>query len=123
MEAQADKTFFQDDNATVTQSRFVTGSKTFAMRNVSSVTLFEIKADRTIQWILIIVGVILLFTSYYLAGIAIAGIGALWLKYTKNQYSVRISTNAGETNGFISKDKEYVQSIVNAINDAIIYRG
>ncbi len=34
--------FYNDTNVTVTQSRFVTQSKTYAMRNISSVHVFEI---------------------------------------------------------------------------------
>ena len=53
----------------------------------------------------------------------LACIGGLWYYSIKDEYSVRISSNSGEANGFRSKDKDYIQKIVNALNDAMIHRG
>lgn len=50
-------------------------------------------------------------------------LGILLFISVKNEYTVRISTNAGEADSTISKDKEYIQKIVNALNDAMIHRG
>ncbi|GGE58864.1 DUF6232 family protein [Pedobacter psychrotolerans] len=56
-------------------------------------------------------------------GLIPIAIGILILALIKNEFTVRISTNAGEVNSIMSKDRLYVQSIVNALNDAIVYRG
>lgn len=55
-------------------------------------------------------------------GVAIALAALIWLLNMKNNYAVRISTNAGESNSLTSADKAYVQQIVNAFNEAIVYR-
>jgi hypothetical protein len=124
MEEKEEKVFYKDQVVQVTQSRFVTNSKTFAMRNISSVTLFEIKASRAFQIFMIIVGALLLINNdTRVFGIVLVLAGALILYFTKDSYSVRISSNSGESDGFISKDKELVQKIVSAVNDAIIHRG
>jgi hypothetical protein len=121
---QQEKVFYQDSNVTVTQSRFIARSKTYAMRNISSVSIFRIEKNRIFQIILIVIGVLMLFSdsSRVLGGI-VAVIAALWLFTIKDEYSVRISTNAGEANSLTSKDQNYIQKIVDALNDAIIHRG
>jgi len=121
---QQEVTFYQDVNVTVTQSRYVTNSKTYAMRNISSVHIFEIIKSKTPPIILIILGTLMLFSvDLRIFGFILIALGILILALIKNEFTVRISTNAGEVNSIVSKDRLYVQSIVNALNDAIVYRG
>lgn len=71
-----------------------------------------------------IFGVFLLFSKdIFWVGIIVIALGIWWLFSIKNEYAVRISTNAEEANSIISKDKDYIQKIVNALNNAIIHRG
>lgn len=124
MENQPETQFYQDGTVTVTQSRFVTQSKTYAMRNISSVHIFEIEKNRVTPIIMILIGLPFLFSGdIFWIGLIIITLGILWLFTIKNEYAVRISTNAGEANSIISKDRIYIQKIVDALNDAIIYRG
>lgn len=122
METQNETIFYQDNVVTITQSRYVTQSKTYAMRNISSVHIFEIVKSKIPAILMILIGIPFLF-SKILIGIIIIALGIWWFIYIKNEYSVRISTNAGEANSIVSKDRNYVQKIVNALNEAIIYRG
>lgn len=124
MENQPETQFYQDGTVTVTQSRFVTQSKTYAMRNISSVHIFEIEKNRVTPIIMILIGLPFLFSGdIFWIGLIIITLGILWLFTIKNEYAVRISTNAGEANSIILKDRIYIQKIVDALNDAIIYRG
>ncbi len=124
MENQPETQFYQDGTVTVTQSRFVTQSKTYAMRNISSVHIFEIEKNRVTPIIMILIGLPFLFSGdIFWIGLIIITLGILWLFTIKNEYAVRISTNAGEANSIISKDRIYIQKIVDALNNAIIYRG
>jgi len=121
---QNELTFYQDVNVTVTQSRFVTNSKTYAMRNISSVHIFEIIKSKTLPVVMIIFGSLMLFSDVSrVFGFILLAVGILILVSTKNEFSVRISTNSGEINSIVSKDRLYIQNIVNALNDAIVYRG
>lgn len=121
---QQEKVFYQDANVTVTQSRFIAGSKTYAMRNISSVSLFKIEKSRALPIILILIGGLMLFgDSSRIFGVILAAIGVLWVVLIKDEYSVRISTNAGEVNSLVSKEQPYIQKIVDALNDAMIHRG
>jgi hypothetical protein len=124
MENQNETKFYQDGFVTVTQSRFVTQSKTYAMRNISSVHVFEIIKSKTKALLMIIFGILFLFSKdIFWVGFIIIALGIWWLISIKNEYAVRISTNAGEANSIVSKNKDYIQKIVNALNDAIIHRG
>lgn len=65
MEAQIqnETTFYQDNSVTVTQSRYVTHSKTYAMRNISSVHIFEIIKSKNKAFFTALFGVIFLFSK------------------------------------------------------------
>jgi hypothetical protein len=124
METTQERIFFQDSRVIVTQSRFVADGKTYAMRNIASVTNFKIKKSRTLPVIITSIGVLFLFddnTRNY--GLLMAGIGGLWWYLIKDEFSVRINSNSGESDGFISKDRDYIQQIVDAVNNAIVFRG
>jgi hypothetical protein len=54
--------------------------------------------------------------------IAIAG-GFSVSKGEHPSYGVRIGSASGESNVLVSKDKGYIETIVNAMNDAIAKRG
>lgn len=126
MEAQIqnETTFYQDNSVTVTQSRYVTHSKTYAMRNISSVHIFEIIKSKNKAFFMALFGVIFLFSKdVFWVGLIIIALGIWWFVSIKNEYAVRISTNSGEANSIISKDRNYIQKIVNALNDAIVHRG
>jgi hypothetical protein len=122
--SQNEVTFYQDINVTVTQSRYVTNSKTYAMRNISSVHIFEIIKSKTLPIVMIIFGgLMLLSEASRVLGFILLAIGILILALIKNEFTIRISTNAGEVNSIVSKDRSYVQNIVHALNDAIVFRG
>lgn len=121
---QNETTFYQDSLVTVTQSRYITQSKTYAMRNISSVHVFEIEKSKAVPILMILLGLPFLFSGiFFWIGLILIGLGILLLFNIKNEYTVRISTNAGEADSTISKDKEYIQKIVNALNEAMIHRG
>ncbi len=120
-----EKVFYEDENVKVTQSRFTVGTETYAMRNISSVTNFEIENSKIVPWIFIISGIISVFfieTIKWWNAVMVIG-GIIWAILITNDFAVKISTNAGEPNTLISEDKEYIQKVVDAINEAIIYRG
>lgn len=125
METQInERIFYQDTNVTVTQARFVTQAKTYAMSNVSSVSLYRIKRSKKLEIFLIAIGLVMIVgESTRIVGSIFLLIGVVMLFLLKDSYSVRINSNSGEADGFISKEKDYVEKVVNAVNEAIIHRG
>ena len=116
--------FYQDFDVKVTQTRYITHSKTYPMRNISSVYLFEIVKSRKLPVLIIVIGALLLFSNEApIAATLIVAFGILLLLLIKNEYAVRISTNSGELNSVVSKNRDYVEKIVEALNDAIVHIG
>ena len=124
METQQEKTFYQDPKVTVTEAKFVAGNETYDMKNISSVSNFEIIKSKSGPIILMVFGFILLIPSglRILGGILVI-LGFFWLFSVKNEYAVRISTNEGEVNSVVSVNRDYIQKIVDALNEAIIFKG
>ena len=123
-QVQSEVTFYQNGNVTVTQSRYVTHAKTYAMRNISSVHVVELVKSRKLPVIMIVIGLLMMLVSEArVAGLLILGGGIALLFLIKNEFAVRISTNSGELDSVVSKDKMQIQKIVSALNEAIIHRG
>jgi hypothetical protein len=119
-----EKIFYKDDIVMVTQARYIVDNKTYAMRNISSISNHKIEKSRTGAIILLIAGFVLLFIkSIWFVGILFIVFAVISLFLIKDEYSVRIGTNAGEANSLESKDKAYIQKIVEALNEAVIHRG
>ena len=120
-----DKTFFQDNDVLITQSRIVIFGKTYAMRNISSVSITQesklfLKISSIIMLIFALSG---FFLKEYLIGIIALGIAVIMLLNSKDEYIVVISSNSGDNNALKSKNRDYIESIIAAINEAIIFRG
>ncbi|WP_300491635.1 DUF6232 family protein [Flavobacterium sp.] len=120
-----EQVYYEDATVTVTQARYIATNKTYAMRNVSSVVAFKIVRSRKTAIALAIMGILMLISGETLRiyGIALAVIGIIWYFLIKDEYAVRIGTNAGEANSIISTDETYIKKIVSALNQAIVNRG
>ena len=122
--APTEKTFFQEGSVRVTQARFIAGSRTYAMSNISSVYTYRKQRSVKLEVALIVIGMLCLFSDGgRMFGFAMILLGILLLMLLKDSYSVRIQSNSGVTDGLVSKDKQYIEKIVDAVNEAIVYRG
>ncbi len=84
---QSEVTFYQDVNVTVTQSRFITHSKTYAMRNISSVYVFEIVKSRKFPILMVAAGFLMLFSDdLRVAGFLVLAMGIFVLFLIKNEF-------------------------------------
>ncbi len=122
---EIEKIFYQDANVLVTQSRIVAFGKTYAMRNISSVGMSEnsklfLKIASTIM---LVFALIILYLRDYWMGIAALGIAIIILFNARNEYVMIISSNSGDNNALSSKNRDYIQSVIDAINEAIVHRG
>lgn len=123
--AQLEKIFYRDNNVLITQSRFLTGGRTYAMRNISFVANIRYRKSKTLPILLIAFGVLLFAGGEggIAIGVTLITIGSVILATSKDDFSVKISSNSGDTNALTSKNEQYIQTIVDALNEAIIYRG
>ena len=146
-----EKIFFQQNNVLVSQTRLVIGDKTYVLRNISSVSTASNcsikKPSKTFYKILVGIASILLFQKIITIGLylevnkevpfsdyvkVVLYIGLIIFSiYTMSKlktqyfysYFVRISSNSGTSDVLNSPDKSYIQKVVDALNQAIIYNG
>jgi len=133
MTTPPETTYYQDGAITISNSRAVLGAKTYAMVNITSVTMGEKPANRTPGIVLALIGLAIAACAGSMGSDSASGgivigilaiIGGIALAaLVKPSYVVRIGSAGGESDALISKDREYIQKIVNAVNEAIIKRG
>ncbi|MBY0240172.1 MAG: hypothetical protein K2X55_12740 [Burkholderiaceae bacterium] len=117
-----ERTFFESGDVKVTNARFISGGQTFAMNNVTSVKPFEQKPSRVGGILLLGFGLIVMVSSFFV-GLVIAGLAAYFLYQQKTIYQILLATSAGETKALVTHERDYLDSVITALNDAIIYRG
>ena len=120
----AEPVYFVQANVTVTKSRFIVGTQTFAMANVTSVDALEIPPKRGIPLLCaILISVILAMASTVLAiGGMVFGFMMVFL-LIKPTYAVQLTTSAGQREVCTSRDPKFIRGVVDAINRSIVERG
>jgi hypothetical protein len=126
-----EKKFFEDQHVLVTNARCIIRGKTFAMSGITSVASYTEIRPRTGPIIMIIIGVLVVLGSLssrdaiggLFIGAVIIGLGVLWYKSIKNIYHVLIHSASGEARPLNDYNAQYINGIVQALNDAIVHRG
>lgn len=118
----SEQTFFQHEDVLVSNARFVSGSNTYAMSNVTSVKAFEQKPKR-FWWIVLLVIGLGIALDHPLAGLLIAAVAGYFLYSQKTRFHVMLATASGEVSALTTYQREYLDKVVSAINQAIIARG
>ena len=119
----AEDFLFNEGNIKVSKSRFIAGSETYAMSGISSVKSEAVPARAGLPLLLIIFGVIFLVGSSYVPPLLLIGGGIGIFIARSGQHSVTLGTSGGEIRSYVSRDKSFIEKVVNALNDAIIMRG
>ncbi|MDD4964732.1 MAG: DUF6232 family protein [Gallionella sp.] len=114
--------FFEYEDVKVTNSRFISGSQTYAMGNVTSVKAFEKKPNRLGGILALLIGLLFSVSAPYV-GLTILVVAAIYLYKQKTIYHVMLSTSGGETSALKTYQREYLDKVVSALNKAIVHRG
>ncbi|NNP68981.1 DUF6232 family protein [Acinetobacter sp. Ac_5812] len=117
-----EQTLFSSGNVSVTNARFIVNNQTYAVRNITSVDKRLKKAPKLGWWIC---GVIFLLagisgnnlTAVIIVGLILIGVGFL----VKHKYYVVLKTSASELQALESEDENYIDEVIHAINQAILY--
>lgn len=117
-----EKTFFEYDDVKVTNARFISGSQTYAMSNVTSVKASEEKPSRLGGIVVLLVG-LAIASNTPVVGLIIAAAAAFYLYQQKTVYHVMLATAGGETSALKTYQREYLSKVVSALNEAIVHRG
>jgi hypothetical protein len=121
-----EKVYYSNGEITVTSRRAIMGGKTYAMANVTSVSMAQVQESAGSGCVLLFIGVLtlLIFSPYGmllgLIGICIVLLAIVLM--SSSSYVVRIGSASGEANALKNKDRQYIQQIVDAVNQAIIER-
>ena len=128
-----EKIYFDKNDISVTSTRFIVEGNTYAMSGVTSVKSFVKKPSivRMILSILLIVLGALSAIGTLVAGsiegmivpLIMLAIGvALWF-VNKKKFIVLLNTSSGESQALKSNDSALVDSVIDALNEAIVGRG
>lgn len=118
--------FFKNGNVLITNARFIVGNSTYAMTGVTSVKKNSVMPSRVGSIVLIIIGIIMLISmkdASRLWGAAVIGLGVLAFKGAKAKHSVYLNSSSGEIQALESDDENYIDTVISALNQAIIHRG
>lgn len=128
----AEETIYQDSSIQVTTSRAILREKTYAMANVTSVSMYTQPANRTAGIFITIIGGLAFLVGMTAGpdarcalwfGVIMLAVGLIAAITPKASHWVRIGSASGEANALSSADPEYIRKIVTAMNDAIVRRG
>ncbi len=115
-------TFFEYEDVKVTNARFISGGQTYVMSNVTSVKPYEAKPSRTGSIVVLLIGLVVMSQSF-LVGMLIAGAAAYYLYSQKTKYHILLATSAGETKALVTYQRDYLDKVIAALNNAIVARG
>jgi RNA polymerase subunit RPABC4/transcription elongation factor Spt4 len=119
---ETEKTFLSTQGATVTNTRIIVPGKTYAMAGITSVRSTVIGAKRGLPILIALAGIFLFFVQQPVWGLVFLVGGIAWAFALKDTHAVAINSASGEIQAVVSKDEEYISSIVQAVNEAIVYR-
>ena len=121
-----EKILFEQGNVKITNARFIVGNKTTAINGVNSISSRVAHPSRTGPIIGVVIGLAILFGAdgaAKLFGLLIAGIGG-WILYSqKSSHFVVLVTSSGAVDALDSTDEPFIQSVIAALNDALVHRG
>ena len=120
-----ERTFFEHEDVKVTNSRFITGGQTYAMHNVTSVKSTKKEPNRTGGMVVFLLGLALAVGSPEnpVFGVILIIGAAYYLYQQKTTYHIMLTTSGGETSALTTHQPEYLNKVISALNEAIVYRG
>lgn len=140
--ATEEREIYSSGDVRITNLRAVLGPKTYAISNITSVSMSERRPSRVVPIALFGFGVIALIffvgsirldpnrfggQSANWADLVVAVIllvlAMLWANSQKTQYLVRVGSASGESDDLGSPDKAQIQQVVDALNEAIVQKG
>ncbi|CNJ97186.1 Uncharacterised protein [Yersinia mollaretii] len=121
-----EKEFFSHGDVRVTNSRFTVSGATYAMNGVTSVKQLQTTPSKVGPVILAIIGAVVTFNADSggkIIGVLMLLAAIFWFKKIRPEYIVVLNSSSGEAQALRSYDKNYIQSVINALNESIVFRG
>jgi hypothetical protein len=128
-----DDILYRDSYVSVTSTRLIIGSTTYALRNITSVRMSVTPPNNTGAVLLMLLGILggiiggnigfMQNTQYgvmcIVAAVVTVALSIIWMVKTKSDYHLGIASSSGEVNALTST-QEYIGTIVEKINEAIV---
>ncbi|MCA6217776.1 hypothetical protein KGA65_14655 [Ideonella sp. B7] len=118
-----EKTFFEYEGVKVTNARFVVDGQTFAMGNVTSVKPVEVRPSRVGPLLVGIFGAVFLLGANYIIALVLLALAAAWWHGQKTMFHIMLRTSGGETKALSTHQRNYLEQVTQALNEAIVHRG
>lgn len=120
-----EQTFFSQGEVTVTNARFVAAGQTYAMRGITSVKSGRTDPKKAGPLIVMLFGLAFLFQGggTMVLGVLVIAAAGYWLWSLRPEFTVQLTSSAGEVKALTSKDKEFIEKVIDALNNSIIHRG
>lgn len=96
------------------------------MNGVTSIKSRIVPANRTLGIVLLIVGILMVVGASgggKVLGLLVAGLGGYLLSRAKATHIVLLHSSSGEAQALSAQDEPYIQSVINALNEALVHRG
>jgi hypothetical protein len=130
----AEESIYSDDTVSITTARVMISGTTYALRNITSVSMTYTPAKRAPGIALLIFGVLVLLLArmYFhdqavhaglvalLVAVVMMSGGIFLICVAKPNFHVSLSSSSGESDALTSKDRRYIEKVVAGINDAIV---
>lgn len=128
MNTEEEQAFIDEFGVMVTKTRFIVPGQIYAMSGITSVAMRRTDPSRWVPIILIILGAILVLNglseaSLLILGLVLAAAGVLWYRGLKTRFYIALHTAGGEVRALESKNEQWVNSVIEALNQAIVARG
>lgn len=119
-----EKFFFNQGNVSVSNARFIVDGQTYAMNGVTSVKQGVRHPSRVLPIVLGVIGLLVIFGGgSQVFGILLLAAAVLSWVLQKSVWIVVLNSSSGETQALTSKDKIYIEGVISALNESIVYRG
>ncbi len=127
--------YYRDHSAIVTNVRATVGGKTYALADITSVSVSQKRPGRWVGIIVAVVGIALAAYAgsllsgggtarlFLAVGVVIAIVGGYLAISPRTQYFVTIASSSGEAHALTSTDKKRIAKVVAIINDARAKQG
>jgi len=137
-EATAEKVFYDHEGVRVTNARFQVNAQTYAMAAVNSVGYHKTAPSLGLSTALITTGALFAALSglgvalsptitgpwvFLFFGLLLLFMGISMRRGHKPDFIVSLTTGSGQVQALRSKDQKYIESVVMALNEALVSRG
>lgn len=119
--------FFEQSNITVTNTRFIVGAQTYAIRNITSVKPVKYAPQRggPVGFLLLsaVIALVAFLSGAYAVGVislVLVGLCVFWLTRQRYTFGVVLTTSGGEVRAVENSDWPFIQDIVAALNESIM---